>query len=164
MFLFKTIIPAFLLISVSLFSQSKQISLEEIWGNEFRTTSLERLHSMKNGSQYTVLNYDRSKRASTIDVFNYDTSEKVSTIVNSSDLSEIDQIVSYSFSQDEKKLLIATSLKSIYRRSTLGKYYVYDLDSKKLTLVSENEIQEPLFSPDGTKIAFGFENNLYIKN
>lgn len=164
MFLFKTIIPAFLLISVSLFSQSKQISLEEIWGNEFRTTSLERLHSMNNGSQYTVLNYDRSKRASTIDVFNYDTSEKVSTIVNSSDLSEIDQIVSYSFSQDEKKLLIATSLKSIYRRSTLGKYYVYDLDSKKLTLVSENEIQEPLFSPDGTKIAFGFENNLYIKN
>jgi dipeptidyl-peptidase-4 len=162
--LFKTIIPAFLFISVSIFAQTKQITLEEIWGNEFRTNSLERLHSMKNGKQYTVLNYDRSRRASTVDVYDYNTSEKVATLINSADLPEIDQIVSYSFSKDENKLLIATSLKSIYRRSTLGKYFVYDLESKKLTLVSENEIQEPLFSPDGTKIAYGFENNIYIKN
>jgi dipeptidyl-peptidase 4 len=162
--LFKTIIPAFLLISFSIFAQTKQITLEEIWGNEFRTNSLERLHSMKNGNQYTVLNYDRSRRASTVDVYDYNTSEKVATLINSADLPEIDQIVSYSFSKDENKLLIATSLKSIYRRSTLGKYFVYELESKMLTLVSENEIQEPLFSPDGTKIAYGFENNIYIKN
>lgn len=162
--LFKTFIPAFLFISISIFAQNKQITLEEIWGNEFRTNSLERLHSMQNGNQYTVLNFDRSRRASTVDVYDYSTAEKVATLINSADLPEIEQIVSYSFSSDEKKLLIATSLKSIYRRSTLGKYYVYDLESKKLTLVSENEIQEPYFSPDGTKIAYGFENNIYIKN
>ncbi len=158
------ILPVFLFLSVNLISQTNKITLEEIWGGEFRTASLERLHSLKNGNQYSVLNYDRSTRTSTVDVYDYNTSEKVATLINSSDLSELDQIVSYSFSKDEKKMLIAASIKSIYRRSTLGSYYVYDLDSKKLTLVSENKIQEPLFSPDGSKIAFGFENNLYIKD
>tara|TARA_R110002072_G_scaffold62303_3_gene156109 strand:- start:11760 stop:13931 length:2172 start_codon:yes stop_codon:yes gene_type:complete len=158
------ILPVFLFLSVHLISQTNKITLEEIWGGEFRTASLERLHSLKNGNQYSVLNYDRSTRTSTVDVYDYNTSEKVATLINSSDLSELDQIVSYSFSKDEKKMLIAASIKSIYRRSTLGSYYVYDLDSKKLTLVSENKIQEPLFSPDGSKIAFGFENNLYIKD
>lgn len=162
--LLNTILPVLLFFTACLFSQTKQITLEEIWGNEFRTSSLERLHSMKNGNQYTVLNFDKSAIASTVDVYDYNTSEKVATLINSADLSEIEQIVSYSFSKDEKKMLIATSLKSIYRRSTLGSYYVYDLDSKNLTEVSENEIQEPLFSADGSKIAYGFENNLFIKD
>lgn len=162
--LHETIIPLLLFFTVGLFSQTKNITLEEIWGSDFRTSSLERLHSMKNGNQYTVLNYDRNTSASTVDVYDYSTSKKVATLVNSADISEIDQIVSYSFSKDESKLLIATSLKPIYRRSTLGKYYVYDLNTKKLTLVSENEIQEPMFSPDGSKVAYGFENNLYFKN
>lgn len=153
-----------LFFSVNLFSQTNKITLEEIWGGEYRTTSLERLHSLKNGNQYTVLNFDRSTRTSTVDVYDYNTSEKVATLINAANLSELDQIVSYSFSKDEKKMLIAASIKSIYRRSTLGSYYVYDLDTKKLTLVSEHKIQEPLFSPDGSKIAFGFENNLYIKD
>lgn len=158
------IIPFFLFFTVSLFSQSKSITLEEIWGGEFRTASLERLHSLKNGNQYTVLNYDRNTRTSTVDVYDYSTSDKVATLANSANLSEIDQIVSYSFSKDEKMMLIAASIKSIYRRSTLGNYYVYDMESEKLTLVSENKIQEPTFSPDGSKIAYGFENNLFVKD
>ncbi len=162
--LLQTILTFFLIFSSCLFSQTNQITLEEIWGGDFRTVSLERLHSLENGNQYSVLNYDRTTRTSTVDVYDYSTSEKVATLINSADLSEIDQIVSYSFSKDEKKMLIAASIKSIYRRSTLGSYYVYDLDTKKLTLVSENEIQEPLFTKDGSKIAFGYENNLYIKD
>lgn len=161
---YKAIIPLLLLFTSVVYPQLKTISLEEIWDGEFRTQSLERLHSLQNGNQYSVLNYDRSNRASTIDVYDYNTAEKVNTLINSADLDEIDQIVSYTFSKDEKKLLIATSLKSIYRRSTLGKYYVYNLEDKNLTLVSDNEIQEPRFSPDGSKIGYGYQNNLFIKN
>jgi len=160
----KTIFPLILFITASVSAQLKQITLEEIWSGTFLTESLERLHSLANGKEYSVLNYDRSKRASTIDVYDYKTSYKIATLVNSAELPGINQILSYQFSEDEKKILLATELESIYRRSTLGSYYVYDLDSKKLELVSDFAIQEPTFSPDGTKLAFGYQNNLYIKN
>ena len=38
------------------------------------------------------------------------------------------------------------------------------LENKSITLISENKIQEPTFSPDGNMVAYGFKNNLYIKN
>tara|TARA_R110000850_G_scaffold254614_1_gene380152 strand:- start:36607 stop:38778 length:2172 start_codon:yes stop_codon:yes gene_type:complete len=160
----KTIIPLLFLVSLSVSAQLKDISLEEIWGGEFRTSTLERLHSLKNGNQYSVLNYDRNNKSSTIDVYNYTTSEKVATLINSADFNEIDEIVYYKFSKNENKILLATSLEPIYRRSTLGKYYVYDVASKSLSLLSDFKIQEPEFSPDGSKICFGYENNLFIKD
>ncbi len=162
--LYKTIPLFFLFIVAGSIAQEKKITLEEIWDGTFRTESLERLHSLNNGNQYSVLNFDRGKRAYTVDVYDYKTSNKVETVVNAADLSGIDQIISYSFSKDEKKVLLATEIEPIYRRSSLGKYYVYTRDSKKLELVSQNAIQEPTFSPDGTKVAYGYQNNIYIKD
>ena len=145
-------------------AQNKEITLEEIWSGAFQTKSLERLHSLQNGNQYSVLNQDWSSGISTIDIYDYATSNKTNTLVNSADIQNIDRIVSYTFSKDEKKLLIASSLQPIYRRSTLGNYLVYDLVSKNNISVSENPVQEPEFSPDGNKVAYGHNNNLYIKD
>lgn len=145
-------------------AQKKQITLEEIWQGEFRTEFLDRLQSLNNGTEYVVLNYDRKARASTVDVYDYATSNKVRTLVSTNELQGIDYIISYTLSDDESKIMLATELASIYRRSTLGTYFVYDFNSKSLTKVSDNKIQEPTFSPDGSKMAYGFENNLYIKD
>jgi len=154
----------FLAVSFSTLAQQKQITLEDIWGGAFRTARLDVLRSLDNGKEYAILNYDRAKNASTVDVYDYVSGEKVRTLVNSTDLEGINYIISYEFSKDESKLLLATQLKQIYRRSSVGTYYVYDLNSKQLTLVSEKQIQEPTFSNDGTKIAFGNNNNLYVKD
>ncbi|WP_394367140.1 S9 family peptidase [Constantimarinum furrinae] len=154
----------FLAVSTSTIAQQKQITLEDIWGGTFSAERLDVLRSLKNGKEYSVLNYSREESASTVDVFNYESGKKVRTLVNTKDLPGINYIISYEFSDDESKLLLATQLKQIYRRSSLGTYYVCDLKSKKLTLVSEKQIQEPTFSPDGSKIAFGSDNNLYIKD
>ena len=62
------------------------------------------------------------------------------------------------------KIILATEVESIFRRSSLGKFYVYDTKTNATTLISEEKIQEPTFSPDGSKVAYGFENNLYVKN
>ncbi len=145
-------------------AQKKQIALEEIWGGEFRTESLVRLQSLDNGKEYVVLNYDRKTRVSTVDVFDYATSQKVRTMVSTTNLDGVDYIASYTLSDDESKMLIATQLKPVFRRSTLGTYYVYDLNSKKLELVSDNEIQEPTFTQDGSKLAYGYNNNLFVKD
>lgn len=145
-------------------AQQKNISLEDIWEGTFRTEGLDRLHSLNNGTQYSVLNFDRNTRTSTVDVYDYDTGKKTNTIVNSADIDQIAYFSSYNFSDDESKLLLATDSESIYRRSSLANYYVYDVKTKQATLVAATKIQEPHFTKDGSKIAYGFENNLYIKD
>ena len=59
---------------------------------------------------------------------------------------------------------MGVDIESIFRRSSKGIYYVYDLKSKKLTQIAENKIQEPTLSPNGNKVAYVFENNIYLKN
>lgn len=144
------------------FAQKKTISLEEIWGGGFRTEGLDVLRSMKNGTQYTVLNFDRSSGARSIDKYDYKTQQKVSTIVSSSD--EIPPFSSYEFSDDESKLILATEVEPVFRRSRLGVYYVYDIASKSLIKIAEQKIQEPELSPDGSKVAYVHDNNIYVRD
>ncbi len=153
-----------LFITTTIFAQTKEISLEDIWNGTFRTEGMDALHSMANGQQYSVLNFDRDKRTTSIDIYDYQTLKKVSTLVNSGDLDALKYFTDYTFSKDESKIILATDQESIYRRSTLGTYYVYNTKDKSLTLVSETKIQEPTFSPDGNKVAYGFDNNLYVKD
>lgn len=144
------------------FAQQKTVSVEEIYDGTFRTNGMDVLRSRNNGTQYTLLNYDRSSKIQTIDLYQYESLEKVETLLSTEDLEGISYMSSYSFSDDETKVLLATELKPIYRRSSLGTYYVYDFQSKELIKISENQIQEPSLSPDGSKVAYGFENNLYL--
>ncbi|MBU2975433.1 S9 family peptidase [Zobellia sp. B3R18] len=149
---------AFLAIS---YAQKKQVTVEAVYGGEFSIERLDALRSMKNGKQYTLLNWD-ADGTTTIDKFDYATQKKVETIVSSDNLQEIEGFSSYQFSDDESQLLLATELESIYRHSTLGIFYVYDLKTKKLTKVSDTKIQEPKLAPDGTKVAYVAKNNLYL--
>ncbi|KAG1650199.1 Prolyl tripeptidyl peptidase [Nymphon striatum] len=71
---------------------------------------------------------------------------------------------SYEFTADESKLLLATEVESIYRHSTLGIFYVYDIASKSLTKISDQKIQEPSISPNGKEVAYVADNNLFIFN
>jgi len=147
-----------------IYSQNKQITLEEIWSGAFRTEGMQALHSMKNGKEYSVLNYNRQNGISTIDIYDYKTLKKVKTLVSSANLTDIRGFFDYSFSEDESKVLLTTNSIPVFRRSTLGEYYIYDIETEKLMKVSDNLVQEPTFSPDADKIAYGFENNLYVKD
>lgn len=145
---------------VTVQGQQKKITLQDIWGGTFRTQGLEVLNSMKDGQHYTVLNRDAS--GSRIDKFEYATQTKVATLVQSNALSGIPAFGSYTFSDDERKVLLATEEEAVYRRSRLGIYFVYDFESKELTRVAPHKIQEPTLSPNGDKLAYVFENNLYV--
>ncbi|MDO1512336.1 S9 family peptidase [Maribacter confluentis] len=149
---------------VILGAQESQIQVSEIYQGAFRTEGLDALRSMKNGTQYTVLNVDRSNQKVTVDKYDYKTLQKVATLVSSAELPGVSSFSSYAFSDDENRILLSTQVEAIFRRSTLGIYYVYDIKSKNLVQVSEDKIQEPLLSPKGNQVAYVKDNNLYIFN
>lgn len=148
--------------SVIIWAQEKKISVSEIYQGAFRTEGLEALRSMNNGTQLTVLHTNRFSQSTTVDKYDYKTLEKVGTVVSSADLAEIPSFSAYTFSDNEKKILLSTEIEPIFRRSRLGVFYVYEIASKKVVKVSESKIQEPLFSPDGSQVAYVKDNNLYI--
>ena len=143
-------------------SQEKQISVEAIYSNEFRTQGLDVLRSMRNGEQYTVLNVDPTTRTTSIDKYDYKTLEKLETIVSSASLEGVENFTSYHFSNDETKILLATEVASIFRRSTLGIFYIYDIPTKSLTKIADAKIQEPTLSPNGKHVAYVLDNNLFL--
>jgi dipeptidyl-peptidase-4 len=143
-------------------AQKKKIELEEIWGGEFRTEGLAALQSLNNGKEYTVLNYNSAQRRSSVDIYSYTSLEKTGSVVTSEDIPEVNYFGTYEFSQDERKLLIATDVDLIYRHSARAIYYLYDRDSGSAIKISEDKIREPLLSPDGSRVAYVKENNIYL--
>ncbi|MDP4273604.1 MAG: S9 family peptidase [Bacteroidota bacterium] len=161
------IIKAFivcLLFVTSVYAQdSQKITLDKIFKtNSFYPRTVYGLESMNDGLHYTTLKY-----GSDIEKFSYQSGKKVETVFSLSDITglKIPGIDEYSFSKDESKLLLATDQESIYRHSTRSTYYVYDLKTKKLSLLSKGGKQQlACFSPDGSKVAFVRDNNIFIKD
>ncbi|WP_294818389.1 S9 family peptidase [uncultured Flavobacterium sp.] len=150
----------FLMAALPAFAQQK-LTLQEIWSGSFRTQGMDDLQAMKNTNQYTVLNSGRT--GATVDMYDFATLTKVSTIVSSKDHVELaNGIDSYTFSADEKKLLLATNSEPIFRHSFTADFYIYDIASKSLVKLSDKKVQEPTFSADNSKVAYGLENNLYV--
>ncbi|MGF1557479.1 MAG: S9 family peptidase [Flavobacteriaceae bacterium] len=149
-------------LTATAYAQTKQVTVEEIYQGAFRTEGLDALNSMKNGKQYTVLNIDHGRGISRIDKYDYKTLQKVETIVSSADFEGGESFSSYEFSEDESKLLLATEVEPIFRHSTLGIYYAYDIATKQLIKISDAKIQEPSMSPNGKHVAYALNNNIYL--
>jgi dipeptidyl-peptidase-4 len=153
-----------LFLFVTSFSVTAQqnITLEEIWSGSFRTSGMDELQAMKNTNQYTVLNSNRQTRSTQIDLYDFKTLEKVSNLIDTKNYSQLQSIDSYTFDKTESKILIATNTNQIFRHSFTADYFVYDIPTKNLTKFTDKQIQEPTFSADGSKIAYAFENDLYV--
>ena len=157
----KLFLLQFIVCIYSLTAQQK-ITIDEIYNGTFRAKGMDELKSMKNVNQYTVLNFDNQTRSQQIELYDFATLKKVATVIDTKSFSELkDGIDSYSFSNDEKQLLIANNLNQIYRHSFTADYYLFNLNTQKISKIL-NQVQEPTFSPDGTKIAYSRANNLFL--
>jgi dipeptidyl-peptidase-4 len=151
----------FLLLLTSVFAQQK-ITVEAIYTGQFQAKGMDELQSMKNTNQYTVLNFDQVSRTMQIDVFDFATLKKVNTLIDTKNQSKlVNGIDSYTFSSDEMQLLIANNTNKIYRHSFTADYFLYNIKTKELTKILE-QVQEPTFSPDGKKIGYVKENNIFV--
>jgi len=142
------------------FAQQSKLSLDKLWKNQYSPNRLESIRSLNNGSHYTVLEGNSTK----VVRYEYATPSKGTILINTENHLEIKKISGYSFSKDESKLLIETLVDPIYRRSKQAVYWIYERATKTLQKVSEDKIQEPLFSPDASKIGYVFRRNLFIKD
>lgn len=118
------------------------------------------LNPMNDGLHYSALVGD-----SIIAKYSYKTGEKVSKLVhiNEFNTTKINGIDNYQFNNNETKVLFYINRNDIYRRSFTAEYYVWDLNTKKLHPVSERQGQRlATLSPDGSKVAFVCNNNIYI--
>ena len=140
----------------------KNIQVAEIWNGTFRTNQLNALNTLHTKNEYSVLNYDQKSKTFTIDAYDFTTLEKTRTLFDSKNFSTIVSIDDYTINKTDDKILIATNSNPIYRHSFTAVYYLFDIKTNTLTKVSNNAIQEPLLTADGSKIAYAFENNIYV--
>jgi dipeptidyl-peptidase-4 len=151
-------------LQVSVFAQQK-ITVEDIYTGAFRAKGMDELQALKNTNQYTVLNYDRSTQSMQINLFDFATLQQISTLIDTKTQPLLkDGIDSYTFSPNEKQILLAANSTQIYRHSFTADYYLYDIASKTVSRLFDFPVQEPTFSPDGLQLAYAKDNNLFVYN
>ncbi len=75
------------------------------------------------------------------------------------------RVADYTFSPDERKIMFRISSRPLYRRSHFSKYVVYDRVEGTLSAVDEScDVRYALFSPDGQKVAYVKDNNIFIND
>ena len=143
-----------------MFSQKKNITLDDLWKNySFFPKNYNSLNSMNNGEHYVSL--ENSELGQELNIYKYKDGEKVRTLFKSDEF-DLKRITNYAFSKDEKKLLLETQTEKIYRYSSKSIYYVYNIFTDKLKKISDDKLMFATFSPAGNKIAYVLDNNIYI--
>ncbi len=140
----------------ALIVNAQNISLENIWGGKYYAQGLWGINPMNDGKHYSI------NEQTGIYQYSYESFINKS---NSQSLIISGSFDDYSFSSDEKYMLLATDSQPIYRHSFTAKWRVYDVTSKSFKPIFDGKpVQEPTFSPDAAKVGFVFENNLYYQD
>lgn len=151
------------LVVVSFFctAQNKNVTLEDIWKRgTFRSDRVRGFSSFGNGESY------RAIESGELVIRSFKTGKRTGVYKFYKDLAyegEKLKIASYKFSEDNSKMLLFTEPEQIYRRSSSYKVYVYNINTKQTTLVSDKKILHATLSPNSDKVAFVSDNNLFIK-
>lgn len=75
---------------------------------------------------------------------------------------------SFTFSTDNKKILLYTNTQKVWREDSRGDYWVLDLNNNQLKQIGKSHPASSLmfakFSPDGSKVAYVSEYNIYVED
>lgn len=143
----------------------KTLTLEAIWASgNLRTEMLQGIRSMGDGKSYTVLEQDRGNMQ--VKMYDYKSGKEKGVLISADMLVPQGapapiQMYNYVLSMDEKMALIFSSPENIYRHSTREMVHVLHLKTKKLTPVGDQKIMHAALSPDGSKVGYVRDNNLY---
>ena len=147
----------------------KPLTLEEVVGGAFYPENIYGVTPIPgDGEHYTQMNAAGTQ----VIKYSFRTGQQVEVLFDATQARECPfrQFDSYRFSPDGGTLLIATETTPIYRHSYTAVHYLYSLkrnaegriDNKVERLSDGGPQQVPVFSPDGTMIAFARDNNIFL--
>ena len=165
----RTILLALLvLLNIAYAQDKKVITLEDIFKKStFRLKSVSDLRSLKDGKTYASIETDQKTGEKYVAKNNYHDGKIVEVLFKEKEIKFIDSLlpINTNFSEDESKVLLSRDHERIYRHSFKANYFVYDWKMKQMIEVSSKGKQQfATISPDGTKVAFVRDNNLFVKN
>ena len=144
--------------------KKQEITVEHVW-KEFRFYSrpVEKINWMKDDQSISMLDEQNN-----IKQFSLINPGEPKILVSGTDL-QVDgkklQISEYHFSEDERKILLLTDRRSIYRHSATYVAYVYNRDTRTLiSVAAAAAVQLPTLSPDGRMVAYVQANNLLVQD
>lgn len=134
------------------------LDLRQITSGQFIPDNIRGVTPAADGESYTQLGDD----GKTISRYSFKTGKVLETLFDAAN-TKVEYISGYIMSPDGKRILIETNRRSIYRHSFTADYYIYTIASRKMVPLSDHGAQQtPLFSPDGTMIAFVRESNIFL--
>src|SRR2546423_6540498 len=143
------------------------LAVHAIWGSREFASDLLELSWMKDGKAYTDVEEDASGNT---DLYRIDAATgtkqllvRGAGLVPPGDRRPI-AIEEYRFSGDGSKLLIFTNSARVWRQNTKGAFFVWDSAARRLIPVSSKPGYQQFakFSPDGRRVAFLRDNNIYV--
>lgn len=161
------------LFNISLAAQIKKLTLEDIYTNGlYRSKGIGQLRWMKDNKSYSASEYNTAAKG--YDIIRYDVeSGTKSVLVNASQLLPPGAatplgIDDYTWSDDNKRLLLFTNTRKVWRYNTRGDYWVLNLDNGKLKQLGKGLEEATLmfakFSPDGGRVAYVSRLNIYVED
>jgi dipeptidyl-peptidase-4 len=169
------IIPVFLLLILPVFAQQADPSLLTVDSLfTYRTRFLGPVQWQTDGSGYLALEPSPTKK-SFLDIVRYDVNTGDRAVKVSAEkltptgATEPLGVEEFALSADEQKLLIFTNSARVWRSNTRGDYWVLDLKTNTLTKLGGSEAKPSSlmfakFSPDGQRVGYVRENNIYVEN
>ena len=147
--------------AISLQAQNKkQITLDDIYAKgTFQMAGVSGFTSLNDSRYYCNMDNDAN-----ILRYEFSTGNLIDTIIKHSDLIFDNSILAFSnfeFSADENKILFTSNTESLYRHSTQSNIFVYDVKKKQLFQPVTFKVMNATFSPDGNKVAYVKDNNLF---
>lgn len=143
--------------------QTQKITLDDILvKGTFKAQTVDGLKPMKDGEHYTTL-----ENKTQIVKYSCSTGKEVAVVFDITKIkdAQVKSFSNYEFSGDETKILLTTAVQPIYRHSFTATYYVWNQVTEEFLSLSEKGAQQvATFSPDGERVAFARNNNLFIKN
>ena len=142
-------------------AQSSSLTLEDISNWHYIPESYS-VHSSTEGDNYARLSSDLKR----IELFSFRDGSQTGVLFDADKArgkAGLKQIEGFTLSPDGRKILLMTQRKSIYRRSFSAVYYIYDTQNNSYEPLSDGgPQQQPIFSPDGTMVAFVREGDLFV--
>ncbi len=160
-----------LLLNAQEVDQTKLIDIDRIYSGEFTPVTERKIQWIEQGDAYVIIEKSNSIHEAD-ELVRYESKSQAKTTYVAAEGLITDSgslvIESFSLSPDGTKVLIFANSSRVWRTNTKGDYWVYDLNSKKLSQIGSgfntSSLMFAKFSSDNEKVFYVHDFNIYQEN